>query len=172
MGKTIATVAALAFTTTAALTGAAAAAADPAGQDRPDRQRVQVLHWVDKVVPGFNTDIDLGAPGLSAGNQQVFRDPLLRDGRQIGTSDGVAEVVYVNSTTLVAQVVSTITLAAGQLMTQTAFTEILAQGPPKVLHVAITGGTGAYRGAQGECGGEFLANGDAAAVTCRVFLDD
>jgi len=84
---------------------APAAAADP-GQ-------VRILRFIDRVDESANTDIDLGATGPSAGDQQVFRDILLRNGRRIGTASGVAQVVARDATTLTAQVVSTQTLPGG-----------------------------------------------------------
>lgn len=162
----------LGIATAAALTSAQATTHPTAADDNRSHQHVQVLHYIDRVNKNSNTDIDLGAPGLSAGNQQVFRDDLLRNGRKIGTSAGVAEVVALTKTTLTAQVVSTAILPAGQLMLQMAFTEILAEGPPKILHSAITGGTGTYRNARGECQGEFIDNTDDAKVTCTIILGE
>jgi len=60
-------------------------------------------------------------------------------------------------------------LTGGTLTLQTAFTEVLAQGPP-AFRWAITGGTGAYRGARGECRSTFVNDHDDAAVTCTILL--
>jgi hypothetical protein len=165
----------LGVVTTAALMGAAAqATTGPAATTDGSRshQHLQVLRFIDKVDSTSNTDIDLGVPGPSAGDQQVFRDGLFQNGRRIGTSNGVAEVVARTATTLTAQVVSTAMLPGGNLTSQLAFTEILADGPPKVLHSAITGGTGTYRDARGECQGEFINNTDDAKVTCTILLGE
>jgi hypothetical protein len=160
---------------TTAITVASAEATTHQAAAAPDSRshgQVQVLHFVDKVDSNSNTDIDLGAPGPSAGDQQVFSDGLFQNGRRVGTSTGVSQVVALTSTSLSAQVVSTATLPAGQLTTQMAFTEVLANGPPKVLRSAITGGTGSYRNGRGECRGEFIINTDDVEVTCRIILSD
>jgi hypothetical protein len=175
MNKITAAAAALVVgaTTAAAASTATAQTTTPSstGANKP-RAEVQVIHYIDKVDSNSNTDIDLGAPGLSVGNQQLFRDRLLRNGRQIGTSVGVAQIVALTATTLTAQVVATATLPAGQLTYQFTFTEILADGPPKVLHAAITGGTGGYRSARGECQARFIASTDDTNVRCTVILED
>jgi hypothetical protein len=132
----------------------------------------QVLRFLDKVAPGSNTDIDLGAPGFSAGNQQVFRDPLYQNGHRVGYAAGVGQVVALTSTTLTAQVVTTATLPTGTLTYQFAFTEILADGPPTVVHLAITGGTGTYRDARGQCLSKFINDNDDAVVTCTIIHGD
>jgi hypothetical protein len=177
MHKITAATAALALgvITVAAVNGASAqATTHPAATTDGSRshQHLQVLRFIDKVDSTSNTGIDLGVPGPSAGDQQVFRDGLFQNGHRIGSSDGVAEVVARTATTLTAQVVSTASLPGGNLMLQMAFTEILADGPPKVLHSAITGGTGTYRNARGECQGQFINNTDDAQVTCTIILGE
>jgi hypothetical protein len=167
---------ALGVITAAAVSGASAQAtthqaAAPTDGSR-SHQHLQVLRFIDKVDSNSNTDIDLGVPGPSAGDQQVFRDGLFQNGRRIGTSNGVGEVVTLTATTLTAQVVSTAILPGGNLTSQLAFTEILADGPPKVLHSAITGGTGTYRNARGECQAEFINNTDDTKVTCTIILGE
>ena len=165
----------LGVVTAVALSGASAQATTrpaAAAVGSLSHERTQVLRFIDRVDSSSNTDIDLGVAGPSAGDQQVFRDGLFQNGRRIGTSVGVAQLVSLTPTSLAAQVVSTATLPAGQLMTQMAFTEILAEGPPKVLRSAITGGTGTYRNARGECKSEFIVDTDDAAVTCTVILAD
>jgi hypothetical protein len=165
----------LGFVTAATITGASAqamtrpAAAAAGGQSH---QHTAVLSFVDRVDSTSNTDIDLGVPGLSAGDQQVFRDGLFQNGRRVGTAIGISEVVALTPTTLDAQIVSTAKLPAGQLMTQMAFSEILADGPPKVLHSGVTGGTGAYRNARGECVSEFIVNTEDATLTCTLIFAD
>jgi hypothetical protein len=172
--RAAATALTLGVVTAAAVTGASAHAATPpaaAGNSSPSHEHLLVVHYIDKVDSNSNTDIDLGVPGPSAGDQQVFVDGLFQNGHRVGTAAGVAQVVARNAKTLTAQVVSTATLPTGQLMLQMAFTEILANGPP-ALHSAITGGTGAYRNAGGECQAEFINNTDDAKVTCTIILGD
>lgn len=161
----IATAAALVSSTASATTGPPASA-----DESRTRPNVQVLRFIDKVGPNSNTDIDLGVPGFSVGNQQLFSDELVQNGRRIGTSIGVAQIVALTDTTLTAQIVSTAILPAGTLTTQMAFVEILADGPPAVMRSAITGGTGAYSMAQGDCVARSFDDTDDVAVTCTIVL--
>ena len=154
-----------------ALTGGAAQARSHAGRPaalRPAGSGVQTLVLTDRIDRHANTDIDLGAPGLSAGDQQVFRDKLFQNGKRVGTSTGVAELVAVDAATITAQVVVTVTIPTGTLALQIAFVEVLADGPPPVLHGAITGGTGTYRDARGECFSRSNPGSDDSTITCRI----
>jgi len=154
-----------------ALTGGAAQARPHAGRPAAPTlagSGVQTLVLTDRIDRHANTDIDLGAPGLSAGDQQVFRDKLFQNGKRVGTSTGVAELVAVDAATITAQVVVTVTIPTGTLALQIAFVEVLADGPPPVLHGAITGGTGNYRDARGECFSRSNPGSDDSTITCRI----
>jgi hypothetical protein len=150
----------------------ATAAATPTAQASGERphEHAQTLRFDDRATA--NTDIDLGKPGPSAGDQQVFHGILYRDGRQVGTSAGVAEVVALTATTLTAQVLVTATIPGGTLTLQFAFTENLAAGPPSTLHQAITGGTGQYRSVRGECQTTSINNSDDSTITCTLTAGD
>ena len=117
-----------------------------------------------------NTDIDLGKPGFSAGDQQLFTSDVIRDGHRAGTSSGVAQIVATTAKTLTAQATTTTVLAEGTLTAQLAFTEILADGPPAALYAAVTGGTGIYRDARGQCVSRAIDGGNESRLTCQLTL--
>lgn len=114
-----------------------------------------------------NTDIDLGAPGLSAGNKQVFTNDAVRDGKKIGFEAGECTVVLVTKERLAAHCVSTLVLEAGTITTQGVFQEVLRDGP-RTLTTAVTGGTGRYRGASGQGLAVFIPNTDNGNVTISL----
>jgi len=114
-----------------------------------------------------NTDIDLGPPGFSVGNMQVFTNDAVRNGKKIGYEAGECQIVLLTDTRLAAHCVVTLVLADGELTAQGVFQENLAEGP-KGVRWAITGGTGRYRGAAGEAVGEFVPNTDDVNVTIRL----
>lgn len=128
------------------------------------------LRFLDKVNPDASTDIDLGAPGLSAGDEQVFLDSLFQGGKKVGTIAGVGKIVSSSSTTINGLVVATVNLGTGHLTLQSSFHEVLANGPAKTLVTAITGGSGSYRGASGQCASTSVNNSDDSNVVCRVTL--
>jgi hypothetical protein len=146
----------------------------PSAQASGDRtpEHTQTLRFTDKAITDTNTDVDLGKPGPSAGDQQIFQNVLYQGGRQVGTSAGVAEVIALTATTLTAQVLVTATIPGGTLTLQFAFTENLADGPPTTMHQAITGGTGQYRGARGECQTTSINNTDDSTITCTLTAGD
>ena len=161
------------LTTTAvalSLVTAPAVAAGLAGRDpvRATADRVETLRFTDKVNAARNIDIDAGEPGFSVGNQQVFMDDLYQDGKWVGTSSGVSEIVALDPTHLSGQATVTVTLPEGTLTGQLAFTEVLADGPPDGIVLAITGGTGKYRGASGECISHQMPGTDDTTVTCTI----
>lgn len=119
-----------------------------------------------------NTDLDLGAPGLSAGDQQVFLNQATREGKTIGYELGEAVIVEVSGpagapTGLKAVISSTVVLDKGTLMMTGAFIEDFATGPTGFT-AAITGGTGRYRGATGEATGEFIPGTADVMTTIRL----
>lgn len=114
-----------------------------------------------------NTDLDLGDPGLSPGDRQVFRNTAVRDGKQIGYEVGEAVIVEASDTGLTASVTSTLVLADGTVTLSAVFVEDFATGPTG-LTGAVTGGTGRYRGARGEATGEVIPGTDDTRVTIRL----
>lgn len=121
--------------------GAAAAAAHPKERDDPLRVGAR------EVQTQF---LDLGAPGPTLGDQTVFSERLSLRGREAGTSGGVCTVTGATPPyrVLTAQCVVSLSLRRGQITLQGL---IETQGPtdPGPFRLAITGGTGAYSGAEG-----------------------
>src|SRR3954452_18822653 len=93
--------------------------------------------------------MDLGAPGLSPGDQAVFATAVSRDGRPEGTTGGSCTVTNLNAdNTFTATCQATSRLRGGLLTTQALVTFRNGVQPP--FQLAITGGTGVYSGASGE----------------------
>jgi allene oxide cyclase-like protein len=95
--------------------------------------------------------VDHGAPGPSLGDDFVFAERLRKDRRDAGTSGGVCTVTEVVPPYTVAtfHCVATLALRRGQITLQ-GLVELQSEDDPGPFTVAITGGTGAYRGASGE----------------------
>ena len=73
----------------------------------------QPLHLTTVAVPDRNTDLDLGQPGPSAGDTQVFLDDVQRDGRTVGTSAGSCTVTTISETRLAGACTATLVLPGG-----------------------------------------------------------
>jgi hypothetical protein len=95
--------------------------------------------------------LDLGAPGPSLGDEFVFSEVLRERGREVGTSGGVCVVTETVPPYMVEtfHCVATLSLRRGQITLQ-GLVELQGEDDPGPFTVAITGGTGAYRGASGE----------------------
>jgi hypothetical protein len=94
--------------------------------------------------------VDVAPAGESVGDQLVFSEVLYRRGREVGDSGvvcTVTEVVAYNGEML--HCVATLSLRRGQITLQ-GLIEVQGEDDPGPWTVAITGGTGAYRGASGE----------------------
>lgn len=116
-----------------------AAVAEPPALGRADpRPRVLQLTGVNVTTE----TIDLGAPGSSVGDLIVISDALFQDEEPVGAHGGTCRVVQVAPVLL--HCVVTFTLPAGQITVQGLVTPARAEE-----QVAVTGGTGAYRAAQG-----------------------
>jgi hypothetical protein len=101
----------------------------------------RTLHFEVQFSPFFF--LDLGDPGPSMGDQIVSHDVLLDEtGTQVG-HDGVSCIVT-DPSGPEAECTATFDLPGGQITTQ------FLNSPPPEKHVAVTGGTGAYRNARGE----------------------
>lgn len=131
---------------------------------------VRVLRFEQHVDPKTNKDIDGGETGFSVGDQQVFRDPLTRGGRQVGTAQGFGEVTYLTSTQLGITGVVTADLDEGTLALRFSAVEDLSAGPASTSVSAITGGTGRYAGATGQCTATRIGDNDDSRIVCRVIL--
>lgn len=95
--------------------------------------------------------LDLGAQGPSLGDELVFSEILRHRGREVGTSGVVCTVtaIEVPYETQALQCVGTLSLRKGQITLQGAI-ELQGEEDPGPFVVAVTGGTGAYRGAGGQ----------------------
>jgi hypothetical protein len=95
--------------------------------------------------------LDLGTPGASLGDELVFSEVLRERGRQVGTSGVVCTVTAVEAPYEVTayHCVATLSLRKGQITLQ-GLIEVQGEDDMGPWVVAITGGTGAYRGAGGE----------------------
>jgi hypothetical protein len=88
--------------------------------------------------------LDLGAAGSSLGDQIVFTTQLLKGDTEVGHQGGVCTVTSVQRNE--AQCVATYSLRGGQITGQV----LIIVGDPAPYAVAITGGSGKYKGVEGE----------------------
>ncbi|MFD9903748.1 hypothetical protein [Streptomyces sp. NPDC059063] len=88
---------------------------------------------------------DVGAPGLSVGDEFVYADKLSQGGRQIGKDGSSCQVTELEGAKITTSCVLSIQLPKGQITAQS----LWVKGSDTV-RMAVTGGTGAYRGATGE----------------------
>lgn len=93
--------------------------------------------------------VDVGSPGPSLGDQAMSFDSVARKRRQVGVHAVVCTVVHVTSGGVTFQCVGTFSLRRGQITLQ-GLVEIQGEDDRGPWTGAITGGTGAYRGARGE----------------------
>jgi hypothetical protein len=112
-----------------------------------DRGKTLKLVAVDPV----DEFVDNGVPGPSLGDQLVFSETLLKNGRDVGMSGGVCTVVrgVPPYDIVTVQCLGTLSLQRGQITLQGLF-EVQGEDDPGPFELAITGGTGKYRGAGGE----------------------
>ena len=129
----------------ALLVTGASASSGPRERDDDD---IEIIRVTEIIVQ--EAGIDLGEPGDSLGDQFVFSGDLFRAGEKVGIDGGVCTLVrLVSMVSATSQCVATAELPKGQITVQglLTFTEE-TEGEPSLL--AITGGTGKYREAQGE----------------------
>ncbi|WP_030682988.1 allene oxide cyclase barrel-like domain-containing protein [Streptomyces sp. NRRL B-1347] len=88
---------------------------------------------------------DVGTPGLSVGDEFVYADKLSQGGRQIGKDGSSCQVTELKGSKITTNCVLSVQLPKGQITAQS----LWVKGSDTV-RMAITGGTGAYRGATGE----------------------
>jgi hypothetical protein len=94
--------------------------------------------------------IDVGATGPSLGDQIVFSESLAKNRRDVGMSGVVCTVTHATPPydVLTFHCVGTLSVRRGQITLQ-GLIEVQGEDDPGPFTVAITGGTGAYRGAGG-----------------------
>jgi hypothetical protein len=95
--------------------------------------------------------LDLGTPDLSLGDELVISESLALRGRDVGTSGVVCTVTHAMAPydVVTFHCVATLSLRRGQITLQ-GLIEVQGEDDPGPFTVAITGGTGAFRGAGGE----------------------
>jgi len=93
--------------------------------------------------------LDLGATGLTSGDQVIFANAVSRNDRPAGIAGGSCTVTTVDANnTFTASCQATARLRGGQITTQALVT--FREGLQAPFTLAITGGTGRYSGADGE----------------------
>jgi hypothetical protein len=96
------------------------------------------------------TMIDLGAPGLSAGDQQIITMDVFAGAKRVGESHVVCTMVRVDPATkaYTGQCDNVTSIPGGQIVATGLVTS--EQEEQKPFTQAITGGTGFYRNAHGQ----------------------
>ncbi len=123
----------------------ASASSSQAGSSAGDEKKVEVIRLTAVTIQ--ETELDLGEPGESLGDQLIFTEDLFRDGKKVGIDGGVATVVrFEPNVSLTLQFVATVELPKGEITVQGLHTFTEEDEPQKF---AITGGTGRYKTAHG-----------------------
>jgi hypothetical protein len=157
--------------------GAAVPLASAGGDDNGDGDHgdhARVLHLVLHHLQ--DTDVDLGASGPSVNDRFTVFGDVLRDGQKIGTGgyDCVTLWFQAGATpqsepaALTDQCTGTFTLPRGQITVQGLVDRV---GGTLPIAVAVTGGTGAYRTAQGQAETSGPTDGNEPFIV-RLTLDD
>jgi hypothetical protein len=152
----IGTAGAVVLTSALLLQGAVASADDG---DHGHRDRVTLTFHVETSPFDYT---DLGDPGPSAADVIVFHDTLFTRGHRVGHQVGSCTLVEASGR---ANCTGVVTLRGRGTIT---FAFENAPPPRKIL--AVTGGTGAYRTAQGD--GSFIESGhQTGTLKLRLILD-
>ncbi|MCP9622163.1 hypothetical protein FOH10_32445 [Nocardia otitidiscaviarum] len=110
--------------------------------DPPADAQVEVLEL------GVENDqyasLDLGQPGVSVGDMDVYFGNAIQDGRRVGRGGGSCQVIHVDGENVTMQCTITMEIADGSVTMQSLW--VRGASP---LDMAITGGTGTYREARG-----------------------
>ena len=122
------------------------AAADARGDGKHSRDTLKLTAEVLQF-----EEVDVGTPGPSLGDMLVFSETLTERRREAGTSGVVCTVTetFPPYTDVTYHCVGTLSLRRGQITLQ-GLVDVQGEGDLGPWTVAITGGTGAYRGAGGE----------------------
>jgi hypothetical protein len=129
---------------TAIVAGGASVAFAGAGDDDGDDDG-NVIRVTATIVN--QEEIDLPPSGFGAGDRVVLTHDLQRDGEDVGRSGAECTFVRSDATSSTAQCLATFDLPGGQITVQGLVT---FRQEPEQFTVAVTGGTGRYRDADGE----------------------
>ena len=116
--------------------------ANPSEPETQAGDRVEVLELA--VENDQYAALDLGQPGVSVGDMDVYSGNAVKDGREVGRGGGSCQVTHIDGETVTMQCLITMELEHGSVTMQALWTR--GASP---LDMAITGGTGAYRNARG-----------------------
>jgi len=109
---------------------------------------------------------DGGRPGESPGDSFAFTDRLMKNGERVGRDVVNCDVVRASRRLFVLQCVGTLTFKGRGDLTVQGKLEYTNNGDDRNT-LAITGGTGEFRGASGE----FEVVDDGGPTRYRIFLD-
>lgn len=124
-----------------ALTALAVGVVSPAlgsGDDDDEKQVIRVVSITEE-----EEFLDLGTEGFSLGDEFVFSSTLRKGGRDVGRAGVVCTTTSLEHEE--AQCVATASFSDGQITAQ----GIIA-GEPETFVVPVTGGSGEFKGADGE----------------------
>lgn len=157
---------ALRLGTAAGLTAAALAVVPPASA--ADGNRTETIRLTARQVQ--SRLLDLGAKGLSLGDELVIAEDLYRGGKKIGDHSVVCTYIRIQPGDLQLQCVGTFALPEGQITSQ-ALLHLKRQGTPApAVDIALTGGSGAYSTARGYVH-TVAAGGTERQVTFHITMD-
>jgi hypothetical protein len=116
--------------------------------------------------------LDLGTPGPSLGDELVISERLFLRGREVGESGVVCVVTQAMPPydVLTFHCVATLSLRKGQITLQ-GLIEVQGEDDPGPFRVAITGGTGKFRGAGGEAVVREVSPGPPARSVYKLRFD-
>jgi hypothetical protein len=154
----------------ALLVGAASSQSATATSQPSSSENVQTFTLVSRTDQA--ADIDVGKKGPSLGDYFVFSDNVLQNGKKVGTDGGTCTIVNLSTKLVRAQCLVTVSLPNGDLTVQGIAIFPIANVPSKPNTLAITGGTRAYRTAQGDATVTDLPNGDTRIVVRIVQQHD
>jgi len=105
----------------------------------------QVIRLVDRIAS--EAELDLGETGFGPGDRFVFAGDLYKGDEKVGEDGGECTIVRLEGEVATGNCVATLSLPGGQITVQGLVAFADEQEPFKV---AVTGGTGRYRDADGE----------------------
>jgi hypothetical protein len=120
---------------------AASAVASAAGGPQDALPRAEVFQLVAEQTQ--SASVDLGKKGLSLGDEKVIAEDLYRNGKKVGDHSVVCTYIHLHPDAL--QCVGTFSLPEGQISGQA----LLHLPPGRSVDLAVTGGSGTNRLAQG-----------------------